>query len=216
MVSRSPSLTSALGPMQTSWPRPGSSILNSSREPLSITRVTRNLPRMSWYRGCLGITLIVPVEGQSFFFCPHPYVCIPSHGGLHRTREPYRLSGLQWVPSLLLWQFGELGLEASLSYRWVLSTDFPEGTTGAVILLGTVVPTGLVIHRPVVVDCVLLCKGKPVPKVGDPFLCLSRGAIGEPSAEAAFILEDLCRVDDHAPNRGPHDDLPREGVEGHL
>ncbi len=65
-------------------------------------------------------------------------------------------------------------------------------------------------------DSVLLCENKPEAKVGEPFLELVRGAIGEPSAEFGKAIADFRCVDDDAFDWSVKDDLGREGVKSHL
>lgn len=119
-------------------------------------------------------------------------------------------TGFQWIPSFILWEFVKISREESVAYRRVFRTYITKTTAAEVITRG-------VVHWPVSSFGVGFGSGENDTKIIDPFVELAGSTVGKTADELiGGLKENLSCIDDDAFDRRIQNDLPSEGIEGHL
>ena len=104
----------------------------------------------------------------------------------------------------------EVRLEINLADGWGLGANSAELTTAELV-------AGGVVHRPISAGGVFLGALEMQAKIVHPFVELVWGTEGEARDKAMFLVEeDLGGTDDDTFDRGVEDNLPGDGIEGHL
>ena len=93
---------------------------------------------------------------------------------------------------------------------WGLGANSAELTTAELV-------AGGVVHRPISAGGVFLGALEMQAKIVHPFVELVWGTEGEARDKPMFLVEeDLGGANDDALDRGVEDNLPGDGIEGHL